>query len=116
MKEVGQVIRQMREERNWTVSELANRMGKSRGYISKLETGKKPINLKNLQTFADIFGVDITDLFPNKQMVHNPLTGDEDWLFVVQQLKEKGFSAGDVYLKLAQEAIEKDKKIDGKSS
>jgi len=112
MKEVGQMIVKMREERKWKASFLAKKLGISPGYLSKLENGTKPINLKNLEKIAIAFEVDITDLLPNKKMVNNPLTGEDDWLFVIQQLKDKGFSPGDVYLKIAQGAIEKDKKSD----
>lgn len=110
MKNIGMKIRKFREERKMTLEDLANRLGKSKGYISKLETGKKPINLENLQKIADALDVDVTDLFHNKEKVDNPFTGEDDWMFVIKELKEKGFSAGEVYLKMAQEAIEKDKK------
>lgn len=110
MKEVGQNIVKMRKERNWTADFLAKKIGISPGYLSKLEKGTKPINLKNLEKFANAFDIDITELLPNKKIVNNPLTGEDDWLFVIEQLKEKGFSPGDVYLKIAQGAIENDKK------
>jgi transcriptional regulator with XRE-family HTH domain len=113
LKNIGMRIRKFREEKKMTLEDLAQRMEKSKGYISKLETGKKPINLENLHKIAQILEVDVTDLFPNKEKVSNPFTGDEDWIFVINELKDKGFSASEVYLKMAQEAIEKDKK-DGK--
>jgi transcriptional regulator with XRE-family HTH domain len=112
MKNVGKVIRKLREERKMTLEDLANKLGKSISYLSKWENGKKPINLENLQSIANALDVDITDLFPNREKVENPFTGDDDWTFVIRELKEKGFSAGEVYLKMAQEAIEKDKKRD----
>jgi XRE family transcriptional regulator of biofilm formation len=110
MESVGKQIRKIREEKKMKLTELAEKIGKTHGYVSKLETGKKPISLKNMQLIADALGVELIDLMPNKEKVYNPFTGEEDWAFVVQRLKDKGFSAGDVYLKFAQEAIEKDKK------
>jgi XRE family transcriptional regulator, master regulator for biofilm formation len=111
MKEIGLRIRKYREEKKMTLEELGEKLGGiSKGYISKLERGLKPINLENLQKIATALEVDVTDLFPNKEKVDNPFTGDDDWLFVMKDLKEKGFSASEVYLKMAQEAIEKDKK------
>lgn len=110
MKDIGMKIRQIREERKMTLDDLAAKLGgKSKGYLSKLERGLKPINLENLQKIAAALDVDVTDLFPNKEKTNNPLTGDEDWVFVMNELKEKGFSASEVYLRMAQEAIEKDK-------
>lgn len=110
MKKIGMRIREIRQERKMTLDDLANKLGKSRGYISKLETGQKPINLENLQKIANALNVDVTDLFSNKEKVANPFTGDDDWSFVMKELKEKGFSASEVYLRMAQEAIERDKK------
>lgn len=103
-------IRHYREEKKLTLEDIAQRLGKSKGYISKLETGKKPINLENLHKIAEALEIDVTDLFPNKEKIENPFTGEDDWFFVMKELKDKGFSAGEVYLKMAQEAIEKDKK------
>lgn len=110
MEKVGMRIREIREKRKITLEELGNKIGKSKSFISKLETGKKPINLENLQLISKALDVDVTDLFTDKEKVNNPFTGEEDWAFVVQELKDRGFSAGDVFLKIAQEAIEKDKK------
>jgi transcriptional regulator with XRE-family HTH domain len=110
IKEVGIQIRKIREEKKMTLEELGNKINKTKSYVSKLERGVKPISLQNLQMIAEALGIDVTDLFPNKEKVDNPFTGEEDWAFVVRELKDRGYSAGDVYLRLAQEAIEKDKK------
>jgi transcriptional regulator with XRE-family HTH domain len=112
MESVGKQIRKIREEKEIKLKDLATKLGKSHGYLSKMENGKKPISLKNMQLIADALEVELIDLIPNKEKVDNPFTGEEDWLFVIQQLKDKGFSAGDVYLKFAQESIENDKKGD----
>lgn len=110
MKEVGIRIRKIREEKGMTLEDLGNKIGKTKGYISKLETSKKPISLHNLNIIAKALEVDVTDLFPSKEKVENPFTLEEDWSFVIETLKERGYSAADVYLRMAQEAIEKDKK------
>jgi XRE family transcriptional regulator, master regulator for biofilm formation len=111
MKDIGMRIRRFREEKKMTLEELGEKIGGvSKGYISKLERGLKPINLENLQKIANALEVDVTDLFPNKEKADNPFTGEDDWLFVVKELKDKGFSPSEVYLKMAQEAIEKEKR------
>jgi XRE family transcriptional regulator, master regulator for biofilm formation len=113
MKDIGMRIRQFREEKKMTLEELGEKLGGiSKGYISKLERGLKPINLENLQKIADALDVDVVDLFPNKEKADNPFTGDDDWLFVVKELRDRGFSPSEVYLKMAQQAIEKDKNKD----
>lgn len=110
MKQIGLQIRKIREEKKLSLEELGKRIGITKGYMSKLETGQKPINLKNLHLIANALGVDVTELFPNKESVANPITEEEDWVFLINELKERGITAGDVFLKIAQEAIEKDKK------
>jgi transcriptional regulator with XRE-family HTH domain len=105
LKNIGKRIRKFREERKMTLEDLAKKLDKSTSYISKWENGKKPINLDNLHKIAEALDVDVTQLFPNKEKTENPLTGDDDWLFVVNELKEKGFTASEVYLRLARDAI-----------
>lgn len=110
VKNIGKRIRNYREERGMTLEELSNKLGITKGYLSKLERGIKPISLDNLHKIADVLEVDVTDLFPHKEKTTNPFTGDGDWAFVVNELKQKGFSASEVYLRMAQEEIEKKKK------
>lgn len=110
MNEIGANIRKIRQQKNLTLEEVANRIGKTKSYLSKLERGEKRINLENLQLIAKVLGVDETELFPNKEKVHNPITNEDDWAFVIRELKDRGYSAADIYLKIAQESIEKDKK------
>ncbi|MEK3819637.1 helix-turn-helix transcriptional regulator [Cytobacillus sp. FSL W8-0315] len=108
-EEVGYRIREIREEKKITLEELGNKIGKSKSFISKLETGKKKINLENLQLIASALDVDMIEFLSDKEKVRNPFTGEDDWAFVVKRLKDRGFSPGEVFLRMAQEEIEKDK-------
>lgn len=110
LREVGKEIRRLREEKKLTLEDVGRKIGKTKSYISKLERGEKPISLQNLQLIADALDVDITDLFKNKEKANNPFTNEEDWVYVVEELKNRGYSAGDIFLRIAQDAIEKDKK------
>jgi XRE family transcriptional regulator, master regulator for biofilm formation len=109
MNEVGLKIREIRQEKGLTLEEVATRIGKTKSYLSKLERGEKRINLEILQSISKVLDIDVTEIFPNKEKVHNPYTQDEDWAFLIKELKEKGYSAADIYFKIAQESIEKDK-------
>lgn len=110
MKEIGRKIREVRKKKKITLDELGEKIGKTQGYLSKLENGKTPISLKNMEIIANALDVDIAEFIPQKEKVINPLTGEEDWLFVIQQLKDKGFTPGEVYLKFARKSIEDDEK------
>lgn len=110
MNDIGLQIRKIRQQKKLTLEEVAKRIGKTKSYLSKLERGEKRINLENLQLIANVLGVDETELFPNKERVYNPITHEDDWAFVIRELQDRGYSAADIYLKIAQESIEKDKK------
>ena len=100
MKEVGKKIRETRKQKNMTLEELADKLGKTKSYLSKLERSVKPISLENLQLIANALNVEVEELISDKQKVENPFTEDQDWFFVIQELKKRGISPGDLYLKV----------------
>ncbi|MDF2854246.1 MAG: hypothetical protein K0Q87_97 [Neobacillus sp.] len=110
LKDIGRRIREIREEKKMRQEDLGEKLGKTKSYISKWERGAKPINLENLQKIAEALEVDVTELFPDKEKTTNPFSGDDDWFFVMNELKEKGFTPSEVYLRMAQESVKKDKK------
>lgn len=56
-------IKELRKERSWTIDQLAEVSGLSRGYVSQLETGKRQPSAETLDNLAHCFGVKITDLY-----------------------------------------------------
>lgn len=62
-KEVGMKIRQLRKTRSMKQDELGEILGGlSRGQVSNLETGKRNLNLHQIKTLADYFGVSLETL------------------------------------------------------
>ena len=62
-KEVGEKIRQLRKARSMKQDELGKILGGlSRGQVSNLETGKRNLNLHQIKTLADYFGVSLETL------------------------------------------------------
>ncbi len=55
-------VRVFREYRGLKAAALAERVGKSRSYISEIETGKKPGSVAVLRQIADALGVDLENL------------------------------------------------------
>ena len=47
--------------------ELARRMGASYSWVNFRLTGSQPINLDDLQRFAEALGVDVLDLIPDRE-------------------------------------------------
>lgn len=62
-KEVGSKIRQLRKSRSMKQDELGEVLGGlSRGQVSNLETGKRNLNIHQIKTLADFFGVSLETL------------------------------------------------------
>jgi transcriptional regulator with XRE-family HTH domain len=64
---VGRRVRQLRKDRDWTMEDLAIRLGKQRGFIgelSRIEAGRHNVTLQTLQRLADAFDVAPRDLLP----------------------------------------------------
>lgn len=62
-KEVGMKIRQLRKARSMKQDELGEVLGGlSRGQVSNLETGKRNLNIHQIKTLADFFGVSLETL------------------------------------------------------
>lgn len=66
---IGEIVKEYRKSNGLTMQDFADRIGKSKGYISMLERGKnpqtgKPIapTLETLQSIANVMNVDFNDL------------------------------------------------------
>ncbi|MEK3945017.1 MULTISPECIES: helix-turn-helix domain-containing protein [unclassified Paenibacillus] len=53
----GDRIRQLREERNLSQIELANRIGINNSVLSRIESGRRPVADSEINSFADFFDV-----------------------------------------------------------
>ena len=59
-------VRELRNERNWSQAELAERAGVSRQTINAIETGKYDPSLPLAFTLARIFKLKIEEMFDGK--------------------------------------------------
>lgn len=60
--DLGDKLRQLRQDRNWTQPELAESLGIEQSYLSKLENGKSLPSNDSLNRILDVFGLDIGEL------------------------------------------------------
>lgn len=58
-KLVGRKLREIRDKRNYSQRQLAEKLGVSDSYLSKVEKGQ-PVSLKLLERIADILNVHIS--------------------------------------------------------
>lgn len=62
VKKFGERIRELRLEKGWSQEVLAEKTGFHRTYIGMIERGERNLSLKNIETFANIFGIEISEL------------------------------------------------------
>ena len=62
-KSIGKNIRTLRHQRGWSQEDVANRLGISIPAFSKIETGVTDINLSRLEQIANIYEVNVVQLF-----------------------------------------------------
>jgi transcriptional regulator with XRE-family HTH domain len=63
MQSLGCRLHAMRESREWTLEDLAERTGFSRPYLSRLEAGERQPSIVALCSIANAFGVSVAALF-----------------------------------------------------
>lgn len=63
-EQFGERVRHYRELRGWDMDELARKFGKTKGTISRIETGKQNVNIWQVIRLADILRVPVEELFP----------------------------------------------------
>ena len=61
-KQVGDRIRELREEKDWSQEKLAEKASLHRTYIGQVERGEKNIGIENLVRIAGGLGVGLTQL------------------------------------------------------
>ncbi|AMA74036.1 MULTISPECIES: helix-turn-helix domain-containing protein [Aneurinibacillus] len=54
---IGNIIKKLREQRDWTQRELARRANINYSVLSRIESGKRPVEDSEIKLFADIFDV-----------------------------------------------------------
>lgn len=55
-------VKELRQNRGWTVQQLADAVGLSKSYVNDLENGKRRANSYRLEKFAAAFDVSLYDL------------------------------------------------------
>jgi transcriptional regulator with XRE-family HTH domain len=59
----GSALRELRQNRNWSLQELAFRSGLSKTFLSRLETGDRQASISAVLTLARIFDVSLATMF-----------------------------------------------------
>lgn len=65
----GDVIRELRKERNLSQEELADKADVHRTYIGMIERGEKNITLENIQKLAKALNVSLKSIFEKLEKI-----------------------------------------------
>lgn len=88
-KEIGEKIRQLRKSRSMRQDELGEILGGlSRGQVSNLETGRRNLNIHQIKTLSDFFGVSLETLgLKTEEVEVNDLLARAKLIFNDEQVK-----------------------------
>ena len=62
---VNEKIRTIRETRNWSQEDMAEKMNMSKNGYAKIERGETKLNLHKLEQIANILNIDVLELIKN---------------------------------------------------
>lgn len=65
---LGNTIRELRQKHGLTIAEVADRVGISRGMLSKIENAQTATSLETISKLANALGVSLSSLFRNYNM------------------------------------------------
>lgn len=84
---IGQKIRLLREERQWSQEQLAMKMGyKSRSSINKIEMGINELPQSKIYAFAKIFGVNPSELLDGEPLDQGTSFTAPDLIIQIQRM------------------------------
>ena len=58
----GETLKKIREERGWTLEEMAEKLGSTKQVLSRYERGERTPKITMAQKFADILGITLEEL------------------------------------------------------
>ena len=62
LKKFGQKVKQLRQEKNWTQENLAEKTGLHRTYIGSIERNERNVSILNIERIAEAFGLTASEL------------------------------------------------------
>lgn len=93
-REVIVEIKRLREERGWSLDELARRVGVAKSTLSRYENGQREFPINDIGLYADVFGTSVENLLGIQSKHHRneiPLIGTicaGDGLLAEQNIEE----------------------------
>lgn len=93
---LGEKIKKLRESRGWSLSELAERAGVAKSYLSTIERNlRRNPSIQFIEKIADVFHVSVTSLIEeeselDKMKMDANENLDSDWINIVKEAMDSG--------------------------
>ncbi|CDQ38988.1 MULTISPECIES: helix-turn-helix domain-containing protein [Virgibacillus] len=89
---IGEKIKKLRKNQNMSISELAEKAGVAKSYLSSIERSIQ-INpsIQFIEKISKVLGVSVNELIKENSKKHHEELDDE-WLEIVQEAMESGVS------------------------
>src|SRR5271163_762776 len=68
----GSALRELRQNRGWSLQELADRSRLSKTFLSRLETGNRQASIAAVLTLAKVFSVSLASMFEGPEVAVEP--------------------------------------------
>lgn len=89
---IGEKIKQLRNEKNLSISELADRAGVAKSYLSSIERNiQSNPSIQFMEKISQVLGVSVNELLrEDTSNITEDL--DDEWLEIVQEAMNSGIS------------------------
>ena len=89
---IGERIKKLRQEKNMSISELAEKANVAKSYLSSIERNLQ-VNpsIQFMEKVSDVLGVNVYDLLQSNE-TSQPENLDDEWLKIVQEAMESGIT------------------------
>ncbi|GAB3804986.1 helix-turn-helix domain-containing protein [Virgibacillus kimchii] len=90
---IGEKIKQLRKENKMSISELAEKAGVAKSYLSSIERNLQTNpSIQFIEKVSAVLNVSVNELIKDDREKVNEDELDEEWLEIVQEAMESGVS------------------------
>lgn len=95
-KQIGEKLKKIREQKNLTMRDVAEKIGIDHSYVSKIEKGKIP-SLDKLKKLCALYGINVSSLFGDE--INTP---DElgqlgvKWITFAKEMEERDLTPEEI--------------------
>lgn len=95
-KKIGNKLKQLREQKEYTMREVAERTGIHYTYVGKIEKGQIP-SLDKLNKLCDLYGISIQSLFGEEVEVPIELRNlGVEWVTFAKEMQRENLSPDEI--------------------